>query len=89
MRARGSSTASRSAGVARQPYVPLRRDRIAGSASELDGLARCLAGQSPVPAQGVAMVSQLLADGGGPLYRVGALDDLNAVIERVAHALTR
>jgi hypothetical protein len=81
-------TASRSAGVARQPYVPLRRDRIAGSASELDGLARSLAGSGPVPAQGVAMVSQLLADGGGPLYRAGARDDLDALIARAAHALT-
>jgi hypothetical protein len=81
--------ASRSAGVARQPHVPLRRDRIADSASELAGLARSLAGQSPVPAQGVAMVSQLLADGGGPLYRAGARDDLDAVIERAARALTR
>ena len=36
--------ASRSAGVARQPHVPLRRDRIARSASELAGLAGCLAG---------------------------------------------
>ena len=81
-------TASRSAGTARQLYVPLRRDRIAGSASELDGLARSLAGQSPVPAQGVAMVSQLLADGGGPLYRVGARDDLDAIVERAAQALT-
>src|SRR6476469_2284855 len=51
--------ASRSAGVARQPYIPLRRDRIAESASELDGLAGCLAGPRPVPAQGVAMVSQM------------------------------
>jgi hypothetical protein len=82
-------TASRSAGVARQPYIPLRRDRIAGSASELDGLACSLAAQGPVPAQGVAMVSQLLADGGGPLYRAGARDDLDAIIERAAHALTR
>ena len=81
--------ASRSAGAARQPYVPLCRDRIVGSASELDGLARSLAGQSPVPAQGVAMVSQLLADGGGPLYRAGARDDLDAIIERAAQALTR
>jgi hypothetical protein len=81
--------ASRSAGAARQPHVPLRRDRIAGSASELDELARSLAGQSPVPAQGVAMVSQLLADGGGPLYRAGARDDLDAIIERAAQALTR
>ena len=81
--------ASRSAGAARQPHVPLRRDRIAGSASELDELARSLAGQSPVPAQGVALVSQLLADGGGPLYRAGARDDLDAIIERAAQALTR
>ena len=75
--------------AARQPHVPLRRDQIAGSASELDGLARSLAGPSPVAAQGVAMVSQLLADGGGPLYRVGAHDDLGALIERAARALTR
>ena len=80
--------ASRSAGAVRQPHVPLRRDRIAGSASELDGLARSLAGPRPVPAQGVALVSQLLADGGGPLYRAGARDDLDAIIERAAQALT-
>jgi hypothetical protein len=81
-------TASRSAGAARQPYVPLRRDRIACSASELDRLARSLAVTGPVPAQGVAMVSQLLADGGGPLYRTGARDDLDVILERAAQALT-
>jgi hypothetical protein len=81
--------ASRSAGVARQPHVPLRRDRIAGSACELDELARSLAGQSPLAARGVAMVSQLLADGGGPLYRADARDDLDSVIERAAQALAR
>ena len=81
--------ASRSAGAVRQPHVPLRRDRIACSASELDGLVRSLAGQSPVPAQGVAMVSQLLADGGGPLYRAGSNDDLETIIERAAQVLTR
>jgi hypothetical protein len=80
--------ASRSAGAARQPYVPLRRDRIACSASALDRLARSLAVTGPVPAQGVAMVSQLLADGGGPLYRTGARDDLDVILERAAQALT-
>ena len=65
-----------SAAFARQPHVPLRRDRIARSASELAGLAGFLAEQGPVPAQGVAMVSQLLTDGGGPLYRAGSRDDL-------------
>ena len=74
------------AGVAHPPHVQLRRDRIARSAS---GLAGFLAGQGPVPAQGVAMVSQLLTDGGGPLYRAGSRDDLNAIIERAAQALIR
>jgi hypothetical protein len=62
-------TASRSAGAARQPYVPL------------------LAERGPVPARGVAMVSHLLADGGGPLYRADSRDDLGAVIERASQAL--
>jgi hypothetical protein len=35
------------------------------------------------------MVSQLLTDGGGPLYRTGSQDDLNAVIERASQALIR
>ena len=64
-------------------------DRIARSASELAGLAGFLAEPGPVPAQGVAMVSQLLADGGGPLYRSGSRDDLSAIIERASQALTR
>jgi hypothetical protein len=84
-----SMAASRSAGAVRQPHVALRRDEIAGSASELDGLARSLAGPSLVPAQGVAMVSQLLADGGGPLYRAGCDEDLDTVIQRASQVLTR
>ena len=81
--------ASRSAGAARQPYVPLRRDRIAGSATGLAELAGSLAAQGPVSARGVAMVSQLLADGGGPLYRADCRDDLNAIIVRASQALIR
>ena len=76
-----------SAGVARQPHVPLRRDQIAASASGLAGLAGFLTGPGPVPARGVAMVSQLLADGAGPLYRTGRPDDLDTLIERASQAL--
>ena len=47
------------------------------------------AGGVHLPAQGVAMVSQLLADGGGPLYRAGGRDDLDSIIERAAQALAR
>jgi hypothetical protein len=82
-------TAARSAGVAFPPYVPIRRDRIARSAPELTGLADCLTVRGPVPARGVALVSQLLADGGGPLYRTGSRGDLDDLIGRAAQALTR
>jgi hypothetical protein len=78
-----------SAGVACQPHVPLRRARISRSAPELAELAGYLVKPGPVPVRGVAMVSQLLADGRGPLYREDCRDDLGAIIERVAHALTR
>src|SRR5690349_5737207 len=57
--------ASRSAGVARQPYVPLRRDRIAESASELAGLAGCLAGPSRSRRRGWARVARCRAAGAG------------------------
>jgi hypothetical protein len=33
-------------------------------------------------------LSRLLADGTGPLYREAARDDLGALIERAANALT-
>jgi hypothetical protein len=81
------AVARSSAGVARQPHVPLRRDRIAMSASALAGLAGSLLGPGPVPARGVAMVSQLLADGGGPLYRASSPDDLSAIVERASQEL--
>ena len=87
--ARPRLVARPSATFARQPFLPLRRDRIARSAPELAGLACFLAEQGPVPARGVAIVSQLLSDGGGPLYRVGSQDDLDAIIERASQALIR
>jgi hypothetical protein len=81
--------AARSVGAARQPYVVLRQNEIARSAPELAELAGCLADPEPVPARGVALVNQLLSDGGGPLYRAGSRDDLSTVIERASQALTR
>jgi len=83
-----SLTPARSAGAAIHPYVPLRRDRIAGAAEELAGLAECLTARGPVPARGVALVSQLLTDGTSPLYRAASRDDLGARLERAAQALS-
>jgi hypothetical protein len=84
-----SLTPARSAGAAIHPYVPLRRDRIAGAAEELAALAECLTARRPVPARGVALVSQLLADGGSPLYRAACRDDLDELIEQASQALAR
>jgi hypothetical protein len=75
--------------AARPPRVPLRLERVRQSAPLLAALARRLAEPGPVPARGVAMVSQLLADGTGPLYHQACPDHLGAIIDRATHALTR
>jgi hypothetical protein len=77
-----------SSGATCPPHVPLRRARISQSAPLLGALAAQLAEPAPVPARGVAMVTQLLADGTGPLYCEACRDDLPEIIERALHALT-
>ncbi|HUB21812.1 MAG TPA: hypothetical protein VMA97_05335 [Streptosporangiaceae bacterium] len=74
--------------AARPPSVPLRTARISRSAPVLAELASRLLEPGPVPVRGVAMVTQLLADGTGPLYREAARDDLSAVATRAVQALT-
>ena len=75
--------------TARPARLPLARARIRQSAGPLAALASYLAAPGPVPAQGVAMVSQLLADGAGPLYRKASVDDLGDLIDKATRALTR
>ena len=70
------------------PRVSLCRERISQSAGPLARLAGHLAVPGPVPVQGVAMASQLLADGTGPLYHEGCGDDLDDIIAAVSRALT-
>jgi hypothetical protein len=83
-----SMAADPPARVASQSYVPIRRDRVSRSASELEELAAHLVQPGPVPARGVALVHQLLTDGGGPLYRRACHDDLTALVEQATLALT-
>jgi hypothetical protein len=79
--------AKRSHSVAGPPHVPLYGPRIRRFTPGLAELADHLAVPGPVPAQGVAMVTRLLADGTGPVYRKAARDDLGAIIERASEAL--
>jgi hypothetical protein len=78
-----------SLGVAREPHVPVHRPQVGRSAPELRQLVGQLIQPGPVPVRGVAMVSQLLADGSGPLYRQASRDDLTAIVHRAVQALTR
>ena len=71
------------------PRIPIRPERVSPSAPLLAALVGCLVEPGPVPVPGVAMVSLLLADGMGPLYREARRDDLGAIIERATQALTR
>jgi hypothetical protein len=80
--------ASKSPAAARPPRVPLSEARISRSAGLLAELASRLVHGGPVPVAGVAMVSLLLADGTGPLYREASRDDLDAIAERAVQALT-
>lgn len=75
-------------GAARQPHIPVQRTRVSRSAPALTELAGYLIQPGPVPVRGVAMVSQLLADGAGPLYRKASHDDLAALVHRAVQALT-
>jgi hypothetical protein len=75
-------------GVARPLRVPLRSARISQCAPLLAELASGLLEPGPVPVAGVAMVTELLADGAGPLYRDAGNDDLAVLAARAAAALT-
>jgi hypothetical protein len=63
--------------------LPLNRAQISQLAGPLARLAGSLTAPGPVPAQAVAMASQLLADGTGPLYHPVRGDDLAGLIENL------
>jgi hypothetical protein len=75
--------------TARPAWLPLARAQIRQSAGPLTVLADHLAAPSPVPAQGVAIISQLLTDAAGPLYRQASAEDLGDLIATATQALTR
>jgi len=82
-------TAHPSLGAGCPPRLPLQLERISQSAAPLAKLASRLVEPGPVPVRGVALVSHMLADGTGPLYREACRDDLGAIVEQARNALTR
>jgi hypothetical protein len=52
--------------------LPLRRREIRACDEDITALIRRLEDERPIDVQGAAMVTLLLFDGAGPLYRAGA-----------------
>jgi hypothetical protein len=65
----------------------MRGDRVARAADEIAALAERLDAPGTVPARGVAMVSQLLSEGTGPLYTDRGPDALRDAARRAAREL--
>ncbi len=79
-------TASQAPFGSRSP-VPVCRDRVRDSSEEFAELIERLLAAGPVPAQGVARASMLLADASGPLYRRASPGDLREKVRAAADAL--
>ena len=75
-------------GAARPLRVPVRTARISLATPWLAELASRMLEPGPVPVRGVAMVTLLLADGTGPLYREASRADLGVLAQRAVLALT-
>jgi hypothetical protein len=67
--------------------VPVCEDRVRESAEELSDLIRRLLADAPVAARGVALASELLSDGSGPLYHRANTDDARTRIREAIDAL--
>jgi len=83
------TSASLAARAMQLTSMQVRRDLATSVQRVLATLASSLAAAGPVTVQGVAIVSQLLADGAGPLYCAACADDLGDVIENATQALLR
>ena len=71
-----------------QSDIPTRMVQVLRSAVELAELAGRLIQPGPLPARCVAMVSQLLADGAGPLYEAARRGELCTLVERAEDELS-
>ena len=62
--------------------MPIRRERLHRAEPEIRELIEALRASGPIPARGVAIATNLLTDGGGPIYNAKASDDLTATVIR-------
>ena len=80
------AAATRAPAAGRLP-VPICQDQVRDCSAEFRELIRRLLEAGPVPAQGVAMTSILLADASGPLYHRASAGELRTSVREAADAL--
>ncbi len=73
--------------VPRDPRVPVNRDAILACRSDIEEMVNAVSAPRPTPARGLAMVSRLLTDGTGPLYRRCTSVELGAAIRETTAQL--
>ncbi len=60
--------------------VPIRRERVNRAEPEIRELITALRATGPIPSRGVAIATNLLTDGRGPIYNPKAPDNLRATV---------
>jgi hypothetical protein len=75
------------AGVARSPFVSLRRHAILVERGRLEALARRLRDPAAVTPRGVALVSRLLRDPASPAFEDQRGESLSEALARCSRAL--
>jgi hypothetical protein len=73
--------------IGRTPRVPINRAVVASCELKIAEVMKALLMPGPVPARGPAMVSRLLTDGIGPLYRPRSTSDLLAALNQAIQQL--
>jgi hypothetical protein len=73
--------------VARNPRIPLCRDRIIAAEDAARAMLDALSASRPVPARGVAMAGGLLREGTGPLYSRHCTTNLADLLRQVTAQL--
>lgn len=60
--------------------APIRRERIRGAEPEIREMITALRANGPIPARGIAIATELLTDGSGPIYNDNARDDIRGTL---------
>jgi hypothetical protein len=74
--------------VARNPRAPINRPGILANEQTIHAILEHLVAPNSGHIRGIALLSRLLSDGGGPVYHAPGPSDLGRILRQAAHLLT-